>query len=237
MKKIIAISTLSCGLFLGAQPTIHATSEPLSAHEVSMITREPVLHQGFVRQTIDGGDYLYLDIDAGANRYWVAAPKLPVKVGDEVRFIAELVAEDFKSQALNRTFKELIFTSDIEYRTAIKESDHISFIKERVEKSPYQIDGTISVFEAVKNRKNYGGKSIKIRGKIVKLSRNILERDWVHIQDGTGEKDVARVVFTGKAGDVKVGDIVIAEGKALLDKDFGSGYVYPIVMENSTFKK
>jgi len=76
---------------------------------------------------------------------------------------------------------------------------------------------------------------VAIRGKVVKVSPNILERNWVHIQDGTGEgSEVGRIVFTSKELP-KVGDIVTAKGLVSVDKNFGSGYVYTIIVENASF--
>ncbi|CAE10070.1 hypothetical protein [Wolinella succinogenes] len=217
MKKLLALSLLLLGLSLGA--------------------KEPILHQGIITQVLHGGGYAYLEIDKKGTKHWVAITDMPINPGLEVRFIEELVAENFTSQALQRKFDRLIFTSSLEYRTPIPESDHLAFIKERVDRSPYQTKETLSVYEVVKNRQNYKDKSVQVRGKIVKISSNILGRDWVHIQDGTGEKEVARIVFTGEASGLKVGEIVTAKGKASLDKDFGSGYIYPIILEESTFQK
>jgi threonine 3-dehydrogenase len=80
-------------------------------------------------------------------------------------------------------------------------------------------------------------KTIAVRGKVVKASPNILGRNWVHIQDGTGEgTEVGRIVFTSSELP-KVGDIVTAKGVVNVDKDFGSGYSYKIIIENATFSK
>lgn len=204
---------------------------------ITASAKELILHQGIVTQALHGGGYVYLEVDKKGQKIWVAYTDTPVEVGAEVRFIEDLVAENFQSQALNRFFERLIFTSSLEYRTQIPDSKHLAFIREVVAQSPYQVKGTISVLEAVKNRQKYANKSVKIRAKVVKISPNILGRDWVHLQDGTGEGEVARIVFVGKAEGIEVGEVVSASGKASLDKDFGSGYVYPIVIEEARFAK
>ena len=35
---------------------------------------------------------------------------------------------------------------------------------------------------------------------------------------------------------VKVGDVVIAEGTVALNRDFGAGYSYPVMLENAKVK-
>lgn len=56
--------------------------------------------------------------------------------------------------------------------------------------------------------------------------------NWIHIQDGTGSKDTHDLLITTNQS-VKVGSIIIAEGKVVNDKDFGSGYFYNVLLENS----
>ena len=66
-----------------------------------------------------------------------------------------------------------------------------------------------------------------------------MKRDWVHIEDGTGDADAGTddLVFTTPKADVKRGDIVTAEGIVAVEKDFGYGYFYPVIVEKSHFTK
>ena len=45
------------------------------------------------------------------------------------------------------------------------------------------------------------------------------------------------IVFTSTGALPKVGDIVSATGTVAIDKDFGYGYFYPVIVEKSSFKK
>ncbi|MCK9256979.1 MAG: hypothetical protein M0P02_02790, partial [Sulfurospirillaceae bacterium] len=84
------------------------------------------------------------------------------------------------------------------------------------------------------------GKEILFRAKVAKVSKNILDRNWIHLQDGTGVPNegepVGRVVATSKESP-KVGDVVTVKGTLSVDKSFGSGYVYPLIIEQATFSK
>ena len=178
-----------------------------------------------------------MQIDDTKKKYWVAVEGTKVEKGTEVRFTEELRAKDFESKALNRKFDEIVFASNLQYRTNVPEKGNLSLITEQVKESPYKQKDTMSIKEAWENRVSLKDKTIAVRGKVVKASPNILGRNWVHIQDGTGEgTEVGRIVFTSSELP-KVGDIVTAKGVVNVDKDFGSGYSYKIIIENATFSK
>lgn len=100
-----------------------------------------------------------------------------------------------------------------------------------VEKAP----NGISIADLYKNRNNYANKKVIVRGQVVKINNAIMDRNWVHIKDGTSEAGKSDLTFTTQE-DVSVGDIVTFEGIVALDKEFGKGYVYPLVVENATLK-
>ena len=194
--------------------------------------------EGVVVDTLDGGGYTYLQIEDAKKKYWIAVEGLKIDKGTEVRFTEELRAKNFESKSLNRVFDEIVFASNLQYRTSVPESANIALVTELVKVSPYQQKDTISVAQAWKERVKLNGKNISIRGKVVKVSKNIMEKNWIHIQDGTGEgAEVGRIVFTSKDDTINVGDVVTAQGVVSADKNFGSGYVYKIIVENASFKK
>ena len=194
--------------------------------------------EGVVVDTLDGGGYTYLQIEDAKKKYWIAVEGLKIDKGTEVRFTEELRAKNFESKSLNRVFDEIVFASNLQYRTSVPESANIALVTELVKVSPYQQKDTISVAQAWKERVKLNGKNISIRGKVVKVSKNIMEKNWIHIQDGTGEgAEVGRIVFTSKDDTISLGDVVTAQGVVSADKNFGSGYVYKIIVENASFKK
>ena len=81
-------------------------------------------------------------------------------------------------------------------------------------------------------------KTVVVRGKIVKVSQGIMGKNWVHLQDGSGDpgKGTNNLVVTTQ--DVpKVGDVVTAKGTLYKDKDFGAGYLYKVIVEEATVKQ
>ncbi|MDD2382968.1 MAG: hypothetical protein PHN18_02125 [Sulfurospirillaceae bacterium] len=196
------------------------------------------IYEGVVVDTLNGGGYTYLYIEDAKKKYWVAVEGVQIDKGMEVRFTEEMRVKNFESKSLNRTFDEIVFASNLQYRTKTPQTAHLALITEMVKVSPYKQKDTLSVAEAYNDRVKLNGTTIKIRGKVVKFSENIIGRNWIHIQDGTGiDNEVGRIVFTSTESHVKVGDIVTATGVVSVDKNFGSGYVYKIIAENASFQK
>jgi hypothetical protein len=91
-------------------------------------------------------------------------------------------------------------------------------------------EGCITISNLLANKKSFAGKVIKVKGKVTKYNPEIMGKNWVHIQDGTefeGAFDLA--VTTNRK--ITAGDVITFEGKIVLDKDFGYGYFYTVLME------
>ena len=74
-------------------------------------------YQGEVVTVEHGGAYSYLEVKEHSEQtFWVAVNRTEVNVGDYVRFQKEIVTQNFKSKALDRTFEELMFGSNLQYK-------------------------------------------------------------------------------------------------------------------------
>jgi len=63
-------------------------------------------------------------------------------------------------------------------------------------------------------------------------------KNWIHLRDGSGVAgDGSNDLLVTTAEQVKVGDIVSAEGFVRTDKNFGSGYVYKVLIEDAKLKQ
>jgi hypothetical protein len=80
------------------------------------------------------------------------------------------------------------------------------------------------------------GKEVQVKGKVVKVNNGIMGRNFVHVQDGTGDQSSNNLIITSKQT-AAVGDAVTITGKVVLNRDFGSGYSYPLLLEESTIAK
>ena len=91
-----------------------------------------------------------------------------------------------------------------------------------------------TVAELFAERAALRGKDVAVRAKVVKVTAGVMGRNWLHVRDGSGSKatkDNDLTVTTEAAA--KVGDIVTIRGMVSVDKDFGAGYAYPVIVENS----
>jgi len=81
-------------------------------------------------------------------------------------------------------------------------------------------------------------KNVTIRGQVVKFNAGVMGKNWVHLRDGSGveEKKDNDITIT-TMDNVAVGDTVTAKGTVHLDKDFGYGYAYPVIIEEAKVAK
>lgn len=83
------------------------------------------------------------------------------------------------------------------------------------------------------NKASLAGQTIKAQGKVVKVNNNIMGRNFVHVQDGTGDANSNDLLVTSKQT-ANVGDQVTISGVVTLNRDFGSGYSYPLLIEEAS---
>lgn len=100
-----------------------------------------------------------------------------------------------------------------------------------------QPPGGTTVADVWATRKGLAGKPVTVRGKVVKVNAQILGRNWLHIQDGTGKADAGTNDLTVTTDAmVKKGDIVTVTGTVAVDKDFTAGYQYTVIVEGARIK-
>ena len=194
------------------------------------------LHKVVINESADGGTYTYLNVEENGNKYWMAIPNTEVKVGDTYYYNGGMVMENFESKQLEKTFDKIIFADNI--RTTEKapvqkqvnshtNTDTTAVVEVvKIEKA----ENGILLEELFTDKKSFQGNSIIVRGKVVKLNKEILDRNWIHIVDGTQFENKKSLTVTTKEM-VKIGDTVTFKGTIVLDKDFGQGYVYDILLE------
>ena len=81
-----------------------------------------------------------------------------------------------------------------------------------------------------------GGQEVQVRGKVVKVNNGVMNRNFLHIQDGTGKQGTNDLTVTSQET-AEIGEEVVVTGKLAVDKDFGAGYTYPILLEEAKISK
>jgi len=110
----------------------------------------------------------------------------------------------------------------------------------QAESSPSPITVNIermTIAEIFANKDSLKGKRVQVKGKVVKVSRNIMKLNWIHIKDGTGEKGSDKIIFRSKSQTAAVDSEVIAQGVVDTNLDFGYGYTYSILINDATFEQ
>ena len=98
-------------------------------------------------------------------------------------------------------------------------------------------DPATKTVEAVYQEKDQlKDQQVQIHGKIVKVNNGIMNRNFLHLQDGTGKQGNNDLTVTSQET-AAVGDEVTITGTVSLGVDFGSGYLYPLLIEKATITK
>jgi hypothetical protein len=202
---------------------------------------------GSVVETMNSGGYTYLKVDCGDRQVWAAGPQTQVAVGDNVSLAPGSEMRNFHSPTLNRTFETILFVTGIEASGDASAPDTGS-TAEALQKGPgggkqaafdfsdiEKPAGAKTVAEIFSSRSELEGAQVLVLGKVVKFNAKIMGKNWIHLQDGTGEPASNDLTVTTD-GTASVGDTVLIRGTVSLDKDLGAGYRYDILIEDATVK-
>jgi hypothetical protein len=94
-------------------------------------------------------------------------------------------------------------------------------------------EGGQTVAEVFAGRDQLEGKTVVVRGKVVKVNANIMGKNWLHVRDGSGEEGSNDLTITTTGALPAIGDTVVVTGPLGLDRDFGMGYSYPVIVEDA----
>lgn len=220
--------------------TVPAAAVPAASHapapaaaSASPNPRPPAAQNvtGTVLETMDASNYTYVRVKTDSGELWAAASRFKSAVGDTVIVSLDQPMENFHSQALKRDFPLIYFVSQIgAANQAPTSAAQAAPVAKAIEPAK---DGT-TVAALWTSRASLAGKSVTVRGKVVKFNGGILGVNWIHLQDGTGSADDGSNDITVTSDmDAQVGDIVTATGVVALNKDLGSGYKYAVIIEHA----
>lgn len=75
------------------------------------------------------------------------------------------------------------------------------------------------------------GEPVTLQGIVVRVNADIMGRNFVHLVDGTGQQGETITLTTEDLPEI--GDRAVVNGTLILDRDFGAGYVYPVLIEDA----
>lgn len=204
---------------------------------------------GTVVETMDSSGYTYVRLEEDDR--WVASKTFTVSIGDRVKFADAMEMGEFHSRTLNRTFEKILFTQNLEVINAMNAEAHAnseaiattgdklgitksaaSAVPEVGEITP--LDGGKTIGAIRTEYQQLQGQEVSLRARVMKVSKNILGKNWITLQDGTGTAPDNKLLATSVEL-AEIGDLVTATGMVNTDVDLGSGYKYKVVLEETTF--
>lgn len=194
---------------------------------------------GRVVETIDASTYTYVLVDDGSRRIWAAGPRTAVAVGDRVTLPPGTVMKDFHSKSLDRTFEEILFVGSIGVPSGEAAPPGGPLPAPRPAPggqaaAPLDVagiaraEGGQTVGEIRASKETGAGKPVLVRGRVVKMTAGVMGKNWIHVQDSSGDLTVTTTAAP------KVGDTVLVRGTVQTDRDFGSGYRYDVIVEDAS---
>jgi ribosomal protein S17 len=239
----------------GAQsPSIQASQSPSPAPLAKTTSRSDTIGSssfqsftGKVVETMNAANYTYVLVDTGKQKHWAAAPQFAVKVGDAITIEEGMPMSHYHSKTLNRDFEVIYFTNRARVGgtpttastpAATLPKGHPPITAQTAPAAKIDLlgikkaEGGKTIAELFAAKSKLAGKPIKVRGKVVKFNRMIMGKNWLHLQDGSGSEGSNDLTLT-TLSEAKVGDTVVATGKLATDKDFGYGYNYSVLLEET----
>ena len=249
--SMLATATMAAGLLLSLAACTDTADEPASENPALATPVPEGMIRGTVLETMDAADYTYVLLDTAEGQLWVAAQQTPVAVGDIVQTNQGMAMQNFTSQSLNRTFDIIYFSGVLQNlsATSLPEGHPVTALPPGhptttapAAAGAMVADSAVAAIEEGKdiawvyaNKDSLAGQPVSLRGKVVKYNANILGTNWLHIQDGSGSAaDASNDLLVTTAAEADIGDTVVVTGNIALDKDFGAGYSYPVLMEDAS---
>lgn len=242
MKIVFAIC-----LFLSASFAWSVEPHPSMQSESSVV-------KGAVLEVLNVENFTYLRLDTQQGEVWAAVIKGQVKKGDAVTLDNVSVMNNFESKTLKRTFDQILFgnlvlTNRGESKSSILGSafnanpPHLPVAKPKLDVIS---DAPIAkatganaktVAEVVNNGSKLKGKTVVVRGRVVKYNPDIMGKNWVHLQDGSGlEADATNDILVTTSSHTSIGAVVTATGVVHTDMDFSAGYAYKVLIEEAKLR-
>jgi hypothetical protein len=203
---------------------------------------------GTLAESISVGNYVYLRLEEPDR--WIATSPLEVAVGDRVNYSDGMEMKGFYSKALDRTFESVLFVQNVSvagqdadkmHESAIQNqgADHPAIGKAIAVETPVAdeippLEGGKTVAGIYTDSTSLEGEVISVRARVIKVSANIMGKNWITLSDGSGSAPDDKLMTTS-AEMPNPGDVVIASGTLRKDVDIGAGYNYKVLLEGATF--
>jgi len=223
------------------------TVEPFSIAKKSAVTSstdivDNEIHEIKILEIIPASNYVYLKVKEDKDQFWIATKKREINLDSTYFYREALLKTDFKSKIHNRVFDTIYLVNKLV--TQMHGAKHTSGTTDNIQiskkkKEPvkvttdedkninYKIYPEISTFLNDPNK--FEGQAVQIKGRCVKVNKNIMNKNWIHLKDGS-QDDFDLIITTNMSA--QEGDIITIQAMVALNKDYGAGYSYDLILEN-----
>jgi hypothetical protein len=193
-----------------------------------------------VIEVVQANQYTYIQVLEGSEIKWMAVTRQEISKGETYFYDSALPMNNFHSKELDRTFEVIYFVNTIS-KTAASQGvvpgggamhSGKAGAEMHTEIQITKAEGEITIAQIFENPEAFSGKEIEIRGVVVKINEGIMGTNWIHLQDGTTGNGKFDLTIT--CDDLpQLNQEAGFKGIITLNKDFGAGYVYDVIMEHA----
>lgn len=203
------------------------------------------LHTILVNEILETSKYLYMNVTENEEQFWIATRLMDVTIGETYYYKGGLLKTNYESKDFNRVFEKIYLisgslvaanhsssanTTDSSNKLVTKQkSKKVTIAPVKSLATKIEVEGSMKISELVKNAKKLEGKTVQISGVCVKSNANIMNRNWIHLKDGSN--DDFDLVITSDTF-IPEQAIITLKATVSLNKDFGAGYKYDLILEN-----
>jgi len=241
MRSFIVILVL----LVGFSSCVKKNKVPTAQTEA--VTANPGMHEVKVDSVIQTSQYTYLKVSENGTANWIAVTAIDAKADETYFYSKAMEMTAFKSKELNRTFASIFFVEDLSKQPIVASTGDMGGgmaashagkaavgMKEGISVAP--VENGLTIAKLYADRGSYSGKTVKMKGQVVKINEQVMGKNWIHIQDGTKDGENFDLTVTTLDG-CKMDDVVTFEGTISLKKDFTHGYFYEVIMEDAKIVK
>ncbi|MEL6592522.1 MAG: hypothetical protein AAFQ68_20655 [Bacteroidota bacterium] len=207
--------------------------------EPSPASFRDMVHRVKVEEQLPAERYVYLRVSEKGQSFWIATRKAPIETGATYFYRDGLLKTQFYSKEYDRTFDRIFLVSKLVPEKhggnalSAPQTGHTAEAtaspNDESVRPKAKTSDKLRIADLLANPKAYDGQIVEISGQCVKVNPNIMKRNWLHLKDGSAD-NFDLVVTTQQA--VSAGDQVNIRAKVVLNKDFGAGYQYDLILED-----
>lgn len=199
------------------------------------------VHRIVVREAVPTSKYLYLKVSEGNREYWVATSLSEVSEGQTYFYNEALVKTDFESKEMGRVFDTLYLVTRMvpeAHGEGLKPVREIPGPPEQAAGKPAKsgfhgspVGGkatSLSLAELLADPAKYENQVVELKVTCTKVNEAILGRNWLHVTDGSAD---GKDLVVTSASTAEVGENITLRAIVHLNRDFGAGYSYDVLLE------